>query len=337
MAGLSPVLSPEDHAALSAWRLGSVLGASLPATGTVNRTLLVQTGVGAYALRAYRRPDRARVEWEHAAISYAAARGIPVCRPLALPGGETVWEGDGRLFALFPTAAGRQVRREELGDAEVAAAGRCLARIHLAFADFPIAQARLKPFSFDTAGTLASLARVQAAITARAAQTDADRDALRHLAGRRQWLQRAAGLDGPTQGRFAALPQQVVHGDFQETNLFFEGAAVSAVIDWDQCGAAPRPWEALRALHLMLGLAPDPCRVFLAAYRSLCPLPPSELHEAAACYGVLADQNLWAYEAVYLEGSDRVRPFLTPGEFVPFAARWRELVRHLSSAVRVVQ
>ncbi len=331
------MLSPEDHAALSAWRLGPVLGANLPATGTVNRTLLVQTGSGAYALRAYRRPDRARTEWEHTAISFAAARGVPVCRPLPLPGGATVWEGDGRLFALFPSATGQQVRRADLQPSEVAAAGRCLARVHLAFADFSIAQARAKAFTFDTAATLESLTRVEAAIKGRVVQTDADRDALRHLAGRERWLQQAAELDEPTRSRFAALPCQVVHGDFQETNLFFAGAEVSAVIDWDQCGVAPRAWEVLRALHLMLGLAPGPCRVFLAAYRGLRPLPETELQEAAACYGTLADQNLWVYEAVYLEGNDRVRPFLTPGGFTPFAARWRALARHLGSAVAVVQ
>lgn len=175
------------------------------------------------------------------------------------------------------------------------------------------------------AGTLESLARVQAATTARALQTDTDRTALHHLAGRREWLQEWAALDGPMRRRFGALPLQVVHGDFQETNLFFGGGEVSAVIDWDQCGVAPRAWEVLRALHLMLGLAPETCRVFLAAYRDLCPLPRLELQEAAACYDALADQNLWVYEALYLEGDDRVRPFLTPGAFVPFAARWRDM------------
>lgn len=335
MAGLSP----EDHAALSSWQIGPILGAAVPATGTVNRTVLVQTASGAHALRAYRRrvEGRARVEWEHAAIGWAAARGVPVCLPLPLRDGGTVSEQEGHLFALFPSAAGRQVRREEMGDGQIAAAGRCLARIHLAFADFPIARARLKPFAFDTAGTLKSLARVEATIRRRAAQTDADRNALRHLAGRRQWLQGAAALDEAMQSGFAALPSQVVHGDFQETNLFFMGGEVSAVIDWDQCGVAPRAWEVLRALHLMLGLAPTPCRAFLEAYRGLCPLPETELQEAAEGYGILADQNLWVYEAVYLEGDDRVRPFLTPGAFVPFAARWRELARRLASDAPVVQ
>lgn len=322
MAGLTSALSPEEHAALSSWRLGPILGAALPATGTVNRTVLVQAAGAAYALRACRRPDRARVAWEHTAISWASAHGIPVCRPLPLPDGGTVCEQGGRLFALFPLAEGRQMRRADLQEEEVAAAGRCLARVHLAFADFTIAQARHKPFSFDTAATLESLARIWAAVAARAARTDADRTAQHHLADRREWLQERTALGEPMRRRFGALPLQVVHGDFQETNLFFGEGEVSAVIDWDQCGVAPRAWEVLRALHLMLDLAPGPCRVFLAAYRDFCPLPQPELQEAAACYGALADQNLWVYEALYLEGDDRVRPFLAPGAFVPFAARW---------------
>ena len=321
------MLSPEDHAALAAWRLGPILGVALPATGTISRTILVQTADGAYALRVPppRLEGRARVEWEHTVIGWASARGIPVCRPLPLPSGETVWEEDGCLFALFPLAEGRQVARAELREEEVAAAGRCLARIHLAFADFPITQARHKAFSFDTGATLQSLARIEEAITARPVQMHADRTAQQHLAGRREWLQERTMLDEPMQRRFDALPLQVVHGDFQQTNLFFSGGEVSAVIDWDQCGVAPRAWEVLRALHLMLDLSPGPCRIFLAAYRGLCPLPETELQEAAACYGSLADQNLWVYEALYLEGDDRVRPFLSPGKFVPFSARWRDL------------
>jgi len=321
------MLSPKDHAVLSAWRLGPVLNVSIPATGTVNRTVLIQTTSGTYALSAYPRrvEGRARVAWEHTAISWAGSRGLPVCRPLPLPGGETVNEQDGRLFALFPLASGRQVRREELGDGEVAASGRCLARIHLAFADFPVAQARSKNLAVDLAAVLAGIPRIEAAIGALPIQTEADRAALGQLAARRDWLAENIHMAEGVPERLSTLPCQVVHGDFQETNLFFEGTDVSAVIDWDQCGVAPRAWEVLRALHLMLGMTPGPCRAFLAAYRGLCPLPPSELQEAAACYGILADQNLWVYEAVYLEGNDRVRQFLTPGAFIPFAERWGAL------------
>ena len=327
MAGLTPVFSPEDRAVLAAWHLGPILEAALPTTGTVNRTVLIQTASGAYALRAYRRraEGRARAEWEHRAIGWAAARGVPICPPLPLPNGETVTEWNASLFALFPLAAGRQAAREKLSAEEIAAAGRCLAHIHLAFADFPIAQARPKNLTVDLAAVLAVIPRIEAAIRALPIQTEVEGAALGQLAARRDWLAENRHMAEGVPERLSALPHQVVHGDFQETNLFFEGGEVNAVIDWDQCGVAPRAWEVLRALHLMLDLAPGPCRVFLAAYRGLCPLPEAELQEAAACYSVLADQNLWVYEAAYLEGNDRVRQFLTPSEFVPFAARWREM------------
>lgn len=317
-----PILSAEDHAVLSAWRLGSIVHASVPMTGTVNRTVLVQTATRAYAFRAYLRPDRGRVQWEHTVIALAGAGGIPVCRPLPLPDGGKFVERDGRFFGLFPLAAGQQIQRDNLGMAEVAAAGRCLAHIHRTLADFPAEQARPKTLTFDTPETLALIPRLEAAIRARETQTELDQAALQQLTGRRHWLECAAAGDAQMQIRLAALPQQVVHGDFQETNLFFAGNEVSAVIDWDQSGLAPRAWEVMRVLDLMLQSAPEPCRVFLSAYRSLMALPDEELDEAAVCYGVLADRNLWVYEAVYLDGNDRVRQFLAPGRFVPFAARW---------------
>lgn len=322
MSPHTPILSAEDHAVLSAWRLGPIITASAPATGTVNRTILVQTADSAYAFRAYLRPDRVRVAREHTVIGLADAGGVPVCRPLPLPEGGTFLECEGRLFALFPLATGHQISRSNLGISDVAAAGRCLAQIHLVLTDVPAEQARLKSLTFDTAETLTFIPRLEAAIRAMETPTESDQAALHQLAGRQQWLKHAVGDDALMRVRFAALPHQVVHGDFQETNLFFAGDEVSAVIDWDQSGLTARAWEVLRALHLMLDLAPEPCRAFLAAYRSLKALPAEELQEAAACYGVLADCNLWIYEALYLDGNERVRQFLAPGEFVPFAERW---------------
>ncbi len=318
-----PILSAEDHAVLSAWRLGPIVHASVPATGTVNRTILVQTANGTYAFRAYLRPDWARVAWEHKVIALAETGGIPVCRPLPLPDGGTFIERGGRFYALFPLATGQQISREKLDFFEIAAARRCLAHIHRALADFPAEQARPKALTFDTAETLARIPCLEAAIRARETQTELDQAALQQLAGRRHWLEHTAVNDALMRLRLAALPQQVVHGDFQETNLFFAGNEVSGVIDWDQSGLAPRTWEVMRTLDLMLRLAPDPCRVFLSAYRNIKALPDEELREATTCYGVLADRNLWVYEAVYLDGNERVRQFLAPDGFVPFSTRWR--------------
>ena len=315
-------LSAEDRHALALWDLGTVLSAAVPTSGTVNRTVLLQTSAGAFVLRVSCR-EAGRVAWEHECINWAAEHGLPACRPIPLPGGGTVLERGGTFYALFPFALGRQVMRGELSTDQARAAGSCLARIHTAFQTFPAERTRVKNLDVNISAALASIPRIiEEAIQGLPIHTETEVVALGQLAGRRDWLRRSWHLAEGLQGRLAALPQVVLHGDYQETNLFFDGGSVSAVIDWDQSGLAARGWEVVRALHLMLALNPELCRSFLGGYRGVLPLPEDELQEAAACYGVLADSNLWVYQAAYLEGNGRAKRFIGPGPFVPFQVQW---------------
>src|SRR5688572_27598370 len=115
-----PPVASADLEVVACWPIGAIISADSPSTGAVNRTLLVRTTAGSYALRAYRHLGRTRVESEHALIAYAADHGVPAPRPLKLPNGETILERGGRFFALFPWAAGRQIVRHALGPAELA-------------------------------------------------------------------------------------------------------------------------------------------------------------------------------------------------------------------------
>ena len=281
-------LTEEERAVLDEWQIGRILSAVVPMTGTVNRTLMVQAERGAFALRVSAR-GRGRAEWEHECIA-AAALGVPVCHPIPTPSG-TIIERGGYCFALFPLAPGQQVARADLRAEHARAAGKCLARIHAALEQLPAGRARVKDLTGDIAGALALVPRLDAAIWAQPEQTATEQAAREQLAGRRAYLEQNGLLAQSIPGWLSALPQRVLHGDFQETNLFFEDAQVSAVIDWDQSGRAARGWEIVRALHLMFGLAPEPCRAFLDAYESAAPLDDGELEESAACYGLLSDSN----------------------------------------------
>jgi homoserine kinase type II len=314
-------LSREDRHALAHWGLGTVLYAATPAAGTVNRTALIQTSEGSFALRVSRR-EQERVEWEHECIAWAADHGLPVCRPIPLPWGATVEAHAGTFYALFPLAHGRQVMRGDLDAEHARAAGECLARIHAAFETFPSERARPKRLTVDVSGARSLIPRVEEAIRVLPNRGEAEETALQHMAERRARLAPLGHLVERATALLATLPAVVVHGDYQETNLFFEGDAVSAVIDWDQSGLAPRGWEVMRALHLMLGLAPNLCHPFLSGYRSVLPLPEEELADAAMCYGVLADSNLWVYKAAYLDGNGRAKRFIGSEPFVPFQEQW---------------
>ncbi|MGN6809664.1 MAG: phosphotransferase enzyme family protein, partial [Thermomicrobiales bacterium] len=83
--------------------------------------------------------------------------------------------------------------------------------------------------------------------------------------------------------------------------------------------------EAVRTLDLAFGLGPALCRAFVPAYRTVAPLPIAELDAAADAYGLLRAYDVWDFKDVYLEGNDRVRQFIRPGHYQPFAARWAAL------------
>jgi homoserine kinase type II len=305
---------------LGAWPIGEVMSLREPGAGSINQTLLVAAASGRYALRAYRSPERAWVEREHAIIAFVRAAGLPAVAPLPLPGDDTIFERGGRCFALFPHAPGRQLARHELQEAEVAAMGSFLARLHLALADYPTERVQARPLAIDRPGALAAIERHSARIAALPARSASDDAILERLEGQRAWI--AAHPDASTDA-LALLPQQAIHGDYQEANLFFERGAVSAIIDWDQAYVAARAWELVRAFDLVFRFGP-PCAAMLAAYRERAPMPLEQLDAAARCYAAVRAHDVWMYDAV-AAGNDRVRAFIRPGGFAPLDAQWEAL------------
>ena len=51
-------------------------------------------------------------------------------------------------------------------------------------------------------------------------------------------------------------------------------------------------------------------------------MPRPHLDIAAAAYSLMRAHDLWVYEAYYLAGNERVRGYIQPGSFVPFAEEW---------------
>ena len=118
---------------------------------------------------------------------------------------------------------------------------------------------------------------------------------------------------------------QVIHGDYQESNLMFREGRVSALLDWDNAGVAPRAWDVVRAMHFMLEMEPASCRTFWRAYCDVWPLDRDEATRVAHRYGAQHDHSVWLYQAYYVEGNARVGKFIQPGDFGPFAAQWDAL------------
>jgi homoserine kinase type II len=319
-------LHPALDDLVTAWQVGALRACRRPASGTIHQTWLVTTDAGAFVLRGYRYADRAPVVREHRIIAHARSHGVPAVAPLPLPGGETALERDGRWYALFPHAPGQQIARAELGIAESTAMGRALAELHRALADLPEVILAPRPLQVDRVATLAEIERL--ATLAQAGRHLHDPVALRCLSGQRAYLE---SLPSGMTVDLAGLVFQPIHGDYTETNLFFQNGAVSAVIDWDQAYLAHGAWEVVRTLHLALGFEPALAGPFLAAYRAAASLSWAELDQAAAAYGLMRAHDLWLYQWIYDRGDDRPRRFLTDAGYLPVAPHWEVLRQAIPS------
>lgn len=307
---------------LTAWTDAPLLSSVIPETGTIHRTYLLTTTNKRYALRAYRYDERKPIEREHRLIAYARSQDIPAIAPLVLSTGETILERAGHYYALFPFAPGRHVRRGAIASSEIAGMGRCLAQLHLALRAYPPEHVARRSLQIERASVLARLDQLEAIIRALPSHCSSDKRILARLVGQRQWLLRSPFVD-PTQ--LSQLSYQVLHGDYQDANLFFDGDAVCAVIDWDQSYAASRAWEVVRTLHYVFSFEPTACEFFLQAYRALLPLSWEELELSAACYCSIREHDTWMYEAVYLKHDDRLRPYINEGCFEPMSKQWQRL------------
>jgi homoserine kinase type II len=158
------------------------------------------------------------------------------------------------------------------------------------------------------------------------ARDELDTWVLVQLAGRRAWIERSTFEQMPD---LTMLGQQLIHGDYQESNLFFADGQVVAMIDWDQTYVASREWEIVRSLHYTCAFDSDYCRAFLDGYRARTPLDLDALDLAAQCYALMRAHDLWHYQAIYFEGNRRIRKFISPGPFVSLAEQWAALNEQL--------
>jgi Ser/Thr protein kinase RdoA (MazF antagonist) len=316
---LSPVSDRQLHAVLDAWRLEPVGDITATALGTMNETFVVTTPVRRLVLRRHRRTDRSVVEREHDVIGRARDHGIPAPAAIPTPAGDRVVDHAGRLYSLFSYAPGRQVARDDLTPQHARSMGEMLARVHLALEDSAFAPSPVpdRPSREDTLRRLADIVEV---IERHPDPGPQEQWALQRLRSRERWLRSGADPVPPAPD---PEPLELIHGDYQESNLFFTGSAVAAVIDWDKAEPAHPADEIVRATYLSLHLAESRCAAFLAGYRAIRAVGADLLDRAAARYAFGQAHGLWLYETIYLRGDDRPRQFLQPGTFVPFADRWR--------------
>ncbi len=212
MAVYTDVGEEELGAFLAGYDLGALMSFKGIAEGVENTNYLLHTAAGYFILTLYeKRVARADLPFFLGLMEHLAKKGITCPQPVKSRQGRALGELAGRPAALVTFLDGVWVRRPSV--AHCAAAGRALAELHRAGADFELHRAN--------ALALAGWNSLARACAARADKVAPDlgsiiMDELAHL--ERSWPD--------------DLPRGVIHADLFPDNVFFLGDRLSGLIDF---------------------------------------------------------------------------------------------------------
>jgi homoserine kinase type II len=198
--------------------------------------------------------------------AWLGGRGLPVSAPLPTLHGSVQVEVGGVSMGVQSVVDGALLDVADLD--QVHSAGVVLANLHLALAEYPdvdritavTGQRAPEPLIARIARWLDSMSHDRHSVAI---------EALRECLAARQ-------SDN-------ALPAQLVHNDFRSANVLCTGPRINAVIDFEEVRVDYRVLDLAHAAVMLATqfrnwgpASPEAQEVFLAAYRSIHPLSPSE-------------------------------------------------------------
>ncbi len=212
MAVFTSLDAHEVGAFLAGFDLGELTDLQGIASGIENTNYFVDTTRGRYVLTLFERLHAAQLPFYLQLMHHLAAHAIPVPDPMADRDGRVLHELKGKPAVLVTRLRGRS---ELQPTAEhCAQLGACLARMHLAAADFAPEQPNLRGLAWQRELMPRLLPLLQPAQAALLRAEIAHQIALQ------------ATPD------YAALPRSAVHADLFRDNALFDDGRLSGVFDW---------------------------------------------------------------------------------------------------------
>ncbi len=339
--GFASGRTPEPHATAIRWLAAhfgwELVGEPRPLTlSVINANYRVETASGPVMMRAHKDSmPRERIELEHKGMRWAGERGLPTNPPVADGDGETVFEIDGRFWAVFPWIEGHSLLRRTVTPDEAELLGGWHAQSHTVLREYPVEGLhRNSELSWSTEKSLADLRQIAAAIEAVERPTEAHRQHAGWVAAQIEMLE-TEELRPPE--AFAELAVQACHGDFHERNVMVDGSnRLLAVIDWERFCLSVPAVEVVRAVTFALLWDPPQLERYLRGYGAVAKLERRSIRPSVELWWQSSVHNTWAYRDGYIRGNANVVQFFEEGAEMLRRYRkpeWREylageMVRH---------
>jgi homoserine kinase type II len=288
------------------WGIGEASAVAPVPGGTLNWNFRVQAGEASFFLRCYRESlPSERITGEHELLAWASERGIPAPVPVsAMDGGTVVVHGLAR-WALFPWVEGVTRERGTLTAVQARAMGEVHGRIQAALAHHPESNGARLTMRWGKGESLVILEQV-----AVAAERSGAEPWVRDGIARQQHMLEV--LDVKPAEYFDGLPCQLLHGDFHDQQLLFEGDRVAAVVDWEIWHTSARAWEVVRSLAFSELMESPLLAAYGAGYREHVQLSEEECRLALELWWQSRVVGCWVWAAHFLQGNARVAAFF-PG------------------------
>jgi len=271
--------------------------------GTLNWNYKVRTDGGTYFLRRYRdNLETPRIRGEHALVRWVSEHGVPAPLPEATDAEETVITMGGGRWALYGWCDGEVRTRGTLTDSQTRTLGALHGFTQSVLAGYPMEAPPTMTMSWDKAASIALLRRISDVASSRQTESWI-------LEGLATQLVMLEALDVLTPEAFASLPIQMLHGDFHDQQVIWDGENVAALVDWEVWRTDPRAWEVVRSMAFSRVLETPQLEPYLEGYRQFVRLGEAECRLALRMWWQSRLVGVWAWAAYFLEGNERVAEF----------------------------
>ena len=221
----------------------------LPQQGANNTMYGVRSAAGSFVLKRFdAADDGARLDYEHRLLGWLGARTLPFAVPVprAARDGRTLVDYDQQRYALYPWLPGRQSDEHNL--TQLRAFGAALGELHQVLVAYPCDRVP-GLWRYDQLEHLHALVPDPYGLTP-AAIGLAPGPAVDALCA--WWRGELTRLRPFIEQRYPALPRQVIHGDYDPSNTLYDGARLTAILDFEFASPDARAMDLAAGLHWTL-------------------------------------------------------------------------------------
>lgn len=280
--------------------------------GFLSDNYILTNGNKRYFLKQYRYEHDYKIKEIHRVKFFLSSAGVPIILPIKNKFGESFFNYEDKLYALFPFVNGSVIANSVRSEKANISAGKMLAKIHLVGRKgFPDVGEQAK--GWDRAKFTTEVGLIEKELNKIKNKNEFDElvtksvGVKKRLVGRNKIEYADLSLESP----------QLIHGDYHERNIFFdENDQVKYVFDLEKTAISPRVLELVRSVMLMFfadGFEKDKfndAHVYIEAYRDIFPVTKRELIKGFRAHFINSAHSLWVEKEHYLVGNTRVDSLL---------------------------